>query len=127
MYSTGLHVDITRNTKTLNITISNSLFKELYYRAIHVKSKCGTNNTNLFIISNCTFHSFISTGLIKVELSKYNKYILFKKCTFINNYVFHSVAHIQIAKSTSIECIVKALNSQSKSCTFNCKLESMPV
>ena len=129
MYSTGLYVDLTRNTKTLNVTISNSLFKELYYPAIHVKNMCATN-TNLFTISNCTIHSIVSNTLplIIVELSKYNKYILFKNCAFKNNHGFHSVVYIGITKSTSIKCtlipwaanqshIFSAINL--KQCQFN--------
>ena len=128
-YGTGVYVDLTSNTKTSTITINNSLFKELYYPAIHVKSKCGSN-TNLFIITNCSVHSLISSSKpsIIVELSKYNKYILFKKCTFKNNHGFRSVVSIQITKSTSIKCtlipwaanqshIFSAINL--KQCQFN--------
>ena len=116
MYSTGVYMNVTRNVKNVTvksstITITNSLFKEIFHTAIHVKNKCATNKIS-FLINNCTFYSNtrINAPLIEVSSSSYNKLIVFKNCKFYKNCGIDSLVYIRITDSTEIVCMAIPTN-----------------
>ena len=93
----GLHITI-KAMEYLTITLSNFLFYKLSHTALSIITKC--NDNNKIYVDNCTFeqnvHTYISQDfqvtirpLIDIVLSDREKSILFKQCSFKQNYHIH--------------------------------------
>ena len=96
--SVGLHIGI-EVMEYLTITLNNSLFYKLSHTALSIISKCNDNNKIIYV-DNCTFEQNAPTynsqdfqvtirPLIDIVLSHREKSILFKQCSFKQNYHLH--------------------------------------
>ena len=92
--SVGIHIIISI-MENLLIVMNSSMFYNLRYTAIRLESQCNDNNT--MIIENCTFEQNsekyntvdIPRDLIEIALSHHSKSVIFKHCSFKNNYYNH--------------------------------------